>query len=117
MATAASCWNRNKQSLHKDLTPRDRFCWLTSSGWIMWNSQWMALGQGATVAMFDGAPNHPDMGVIWRFIADEKLTYLRRRGRVFQRLHEGRRHAARGGGPLRPALAQRDRIAAVGGHL
>ncbi|MDF3416507.1 acetoacetate--CoA ligase [Sulfitobacter sp. M57] len=65
-----------KQSLHHDVTASDRYCWLTSSGWIMWNSQWMALGQGACVAMYDGAPNHPDMGVIWRFIADEKLTYF-----------------------------------------
>jgi len=65
-----------KQSLHTDITGNDRYCWLTSSGWIMWNNQWMALGQGATVAMFDGAPNHPDMGVIWRFVADEKLTFF-----------------------------------------
>jgi acetoacetyl-CoA synthetase len=42
----------------------------------MWNNQWMALGQGATVAMFDGAPNHPDMGVIWRFVAEEQLTFF-----------------------------------------
>ena len=66
----------SKQSLHQDLTAKDRFCWLTSSGWIMWNSQLAALGQGATVALFDGAPNHPDMGIIWRFVADEKLTYF-----------------------------------------
>ena len=66
----------SKQSLHKDVRPGDRYCWLTSSGWIMWNSQWMALGQGATVAMFDGAVNHPDMGVVWRFVADEKLDYF-----------------------------------------
>ncbi|MEM8578422.1 MAG: acetoacetate--CoA ligase [Pseudomonadota bacterium] len=65
-----------KQSLHKDLGPDDRFAWLTSSGWIMWNAQWGALAQGATVAMFDGAPNHPDMGVVWRFVADETLTYF-----------------------------------------
>ncbi|MEP4196197.1 MAG: acetoacetate--CoA ligase [Aliishimia sp.] len=64
----------SKQSLHHDLRAEDRFSWLTSSGWIMWNAQWMALGQGATVALFDGAPNHPDMGVVWRFVADEKLT-------------------------------------------
>jgi acetoacetyl-CoA synthetase len=42
----------------------------------MWNAQWMALGQGARVAMFDGAPHYPDMGVIWRFVADEGLTYF-----------------------------------------
>ncbi len=65
-----------KQSLHKDISSEDRYSWLTSSGWIMWNSQWMALGQGATVAIYDGAVNHPDMGVLWRFVADEKLTYF-----------------------------------------
>lgn len=65
-----------KQSLHHDLTPADRFCWLTSAGWIMWNAQWTALGQGATVCMYDGAPNHPDMLAVWRFVADEKLTYF-----------------------------------------
>jgi acetoacetyl-CoA synthetase len=65
-----------KQSLHQDVSSRDRYCWLTSSGWIMWNSQWMALGQGATVAIYDGAANHPDMGVIWRLVAEEQLTYF-----------------------------------------
>ncbi len=66
----------SKQSLHQDISAKDRFCWLTSSGWIMWNGQWMALAQGATVAIFDGAANYPDMGVVWRFIADEKLSYF-----------------------------------------
>ncbi len=65
-----------KQSLHHDFKPGGRYCWLTSSGWIMWNSQFTALGQGTTVAMFDGAPNHPDMGVVWRFVADEKLDFF-----------------------------------------
>ncbi|MGY9038100.1 MAG: acetoacetate--CoA ligase [Rhodobacterales bacterium] len=65
-----------KQSLHHDFRRGGRYCWLTSSGWIMWNSQFTALGQGTTVAMFDGAPNHPDMGVIWRFVAAEKLDFF-----------------------------------------
>lgn len=65
-----------KQSLHQDLKAGDRFCWLTSSGWIMWNAQFTALGQGATLALFDAAPNHPDMMALWRFAADEKFTYL-----------------------------------------
>ena len=65
-----------KQSLHHDLRRGGRYCWLTSSGWIMWNSQFTALGQGTTVAMFDGAPNYPDMSVIWRFVADEKLDFF-----------------------------------------
>lgn len=65
-----------KQSLHMDVSQKDRFSWLTSSGWIMWNSQWMALGQGAAVAIYDGAANYPDMGTVWRFVAGEKLTYF-----------------------------------------
>lgn len=66
----------SKQTLHMDLSDKDRFCWLTSSGWIMWNAQWMALGQGAVVALCDGAAHHPDMGAVWRFVAQEKLTYF-----------------------------------------
>ncbi|THH36720.1 acetoacetate--CoA ligase [Aliishimia ponticola] len=64
----------SKQSLHQNLTAQDRFQWLTSPGWIMWNAQWTGLGQGATLCLYDGAPNHPDMGVIWRFVADESVT-------------------------------------------
>jgi acetoacetyl-CoA synthetase len=63
-----------KQVLHQDLGPDDRFCWLTSSGWIMWNVQLTALSVGARVVMFDGAPNHPDMSAVWRFVASEGLT-------------------------------------------
>lgn len=65
-----------KQSLHYDLTMSDRFAWLTSSGWIMWNAQWVSLRQGATVVAFDGGPNHPNMNRIWQFISDEKLTFF-----------------------------------------
>ncbi|WP_322867126.1 acetoacetate--CoA ligase [Aquicoccus sp. G2-2] len=65
-----------KQSLHQDIGPKDRFCWLTSSGWIMWNAQLSALAQGALVAMFDGAPNHPDMLEVWRMVAREELSYF-----------------------------------------
>ena len=64
----------HKQSLHHDLTEADIFCWLTSSGWIMWNAQWMGLACGASVALFDGAPNHPDMLAVWRFVAQQRVT-------------------------------------------
>lgn len=66
----------SKQSLHLDLNPDSRFCWLTSSGWVMWNVQLVALGQGATVMLYDRAPNYPDLLDIWRRVADEKITYF-----------------------------------------
>lgn len=65
-----------KQSLHQDFKAGERFCWLTSSGWIMWNAQLAALGQGMTVCLFDGAPNHPDWSALWQFCADERLNYF-----------------------------------------
>ncbi|OUS19424.1 acetoacetate--CoA ligase [Rhodobacterales bacterium 59_46_T64] len=64
------------QSLHMDLGPDDRFLWLTSSGWIMWNSQWTALALGGTVVCHDGAPNHPDLMELWRIADAEKLTFF-----------------------------------------
>ncbi|CAD0183918.1 Acetyl-coenzyme A synthetase [Ruegeria sp. THAF57] len=65
-----------KRSLHQNLTQTDSYAWMTSSGWIMWNTQLSALGQGATAALFDAAPNHPDMMAFWRFAARNRLTFL-----------------------------------------
>jgi acetoacetyl-CoA synthetase len=65
-----------KQSLHQDLSHSDQFLWLTSAGWIMWNAQFAALGQGACVHMYDCAPNHPDLGVLWRYVAKAGITYF-----------------------------------------
>lgn len=65
-----------KQSLQQDIGVDDRFCWLTSSGWIMWNAQMVPLGRGATVLMYDGAPNHPDMLALWRVVAREGITFF-----------------------------------------
>ena len=65
-----------KQSLHQDLQVGDRFSWLTSSGWIIWNVQFTALAQGATLALFDSAAPPPDLGEIWRFVRREQLTHF-----------------------------------------
>ncbi len=63
-----------KTGLHAAAQPGDRTCWLTSSGWIMWNAQWGNLMRGATVCLFDGAPNHPDLTTVWRFVAEEGVA-------------------------------------------
>ena len=65
-----------KQSLHMDLTENDHFCWLTSSGWIMWNAQLVALLRKCSIAMFDFAPNYPDFLKVWEKIDSENLTYF-----------------------------------------
>ena len=65
-----------KFPLHNDVKPADTFMWLTASGWIMWNCQLAPLCAGATLAIFDGAPNRPDMGELWRYAAETGTTYL-----------------------------------------
>ncbi|MCC0079968.1 MAG: acetoacetate--CoA ligase [Rhodobacter sp.] len=73
-----------KSALHMDLSPGCRYCWLTSSGWIMWNTQFFALLNGATVVLFDSAPGHPDLLALWRVAADERLTHLGAGAAFFQ---------------------------------
>jgi acetoacetyl-CoA synthetase len=65
-----------KFPLHNDIKAEDVFMWLTASGWIMWNCQIAPLTRGATLAIFDGAPNRPDMGEVWRFLETARVTFF-----------------------------------------
>ncbi|MGM0584123.1 MAG: acetoacetate--CoA ligase [Pseudomonadota bacterium] len=65
-----------KFPLHNDIRADDVFMWLTASGWIMWNTQLTPLTRGATLAIFDGAPNRPDMGEVWRFLERAGVTFF-----------------------------------------
>ena len=60
--------------LHHDIGPEDRFCWFTTTGWMMWNYLVSGLTVGSTVVLFDGDPGHPDLLELWRFAADLKVT-------------------------------------------
>jgi acetoacetyl-CoA synthetase len=62
--------------LHCDLGPGDRFFWFTTTGWMMWNFLVSGLLVGSTVLLFEGNPAHPDMSALWRFAADERMTYF-----------------------------------------
>jgi acetoacetyl-CoA synthetase len=42
----------------------------------MWNAQFWALLQGATLALYDAAPGHPDLLEPWRMVARERLTHF-----------------------------------------
>jgi acetoacetyl-CoA synthetase len=60
-------------ALHQDLGPGDRFCWFSTTGWMMWNYLVSGLLVGATVVLFDGDPGHPDLGALWD-LAEETGT-------------------------------------------
>jgi acetoacetyl-CoA synthetase len=62
--------------LHTDLGPDDRFCWFTTTGWMMWNYLVSGLLVGSTLVLFDGNPAWPDRAGLWRLAADTRTTYL-----------------------------------------
>jgi acetoacetyl-CoA synthetase len=62
--------------LHCDLRPGDRFCWYSTTGWVMWNIGLSALLLGAVPVLYDGNPAHPDQDRLWALAAQARLTHL-----------------------------------------
>ena len=60
--------------LHTDLKRSDRIFYITSCSWMMWNWLLSSLAVGATIVLYDGNPNYPDPGAMWKLIQDEKIT-------------------------------------------
>jgi len=65
---------RKELVLHSDLRREDTIFYVTTASWMMWNWLISALGAGATVVLFDGNPAYPDLGALWRLIADLRVT-------------------------------------------
>ena len=63
-------------SLHHDLGPGDRFCWFTTTGWMMWDYLVSGLLVGATIVLFDGDPGWPDLATLWSLAATTRCTML-----------------------------------------
>ncbi|MBI4214959.1 AMP-binding protein, partial [archaeon] len=60
-----------------DCKPDDVFFWLTDIGWMM--GPWMMIGanfNGATVVLFEGAPDWPKPDRVWQMIDKHKITIL-----------------------------------------
>ncbi|MDA8188909.1 MAG: acetoacetate--CoA ligase [Dehalococcoidales bacterium] len=60
--------------LHTDLKREDTIFYITTCSWMMWNWLLSSLAVGATIVLYDGNPNHPDLGAMWKLIQDEKIT-------------------------------------------
>lgn len=60
-----------------DVHAGDRIFWLTDMGWMM--GPWLVFGSlilGATMFVFDGAPDFPGPDRLWSMAARHKLTHL-----------------------------------------
>ncbi len=63
-------------ALALDLGEDDRFLWFSTTGWVMWNAQVTGLLVGATICIYDGNPGYPDLGRLWRFAAEQRITFM-----------------------------------------
>lgn len=59
--------------LHWDVKPGERFFWYSSTGWMMWNFALGSLLVGATLMLYDGAPN---MDVLWDWVAQQQIHHF-----------------------------------------
>ena len=60
-----------------DVHPGERLFWFADLGWIM--GPWEIVGAtalGATVFLYDGAPNHPGPDRLWSIVERHELTHL-----------------------------------------
>ena len=60
-----------------DLQPGDVLWWFTDIGWMM--GPWLIAGgliNGATILLYDGAPDFPDAGRVWSIVERHRVTHL-----------------------------------------
>src|SRR6266566_1395050 len=60
-----------------DLQAGDVLWWLTDIGWMM--GPWLIAGgliNGATILLYDGAPDFPDAGRVWSIVERHRATHL-----------------------------------------
>ena len=60
--------------LHTDIKPHDNLCFYTTCGWMMWNWMVSVLALGATLTLYEGAPNFPDTHRLFQLIDQENIT-------------------------------------------
>ena len=59
-----------------NISERNKVFFFTTCGWMMWNWLTMALGRGATVVLFDGAPMAPTPTRLFDIAQNEKLDFF-----------------------------------------
>ncbi len=66
--------HRKEHVLHTDIRAGDVVFYFTTCGWMMWNWLVSALASRATLLLYEGAPLHPDPGILWRLAEREHVA-------------------------------------------
>lgn len=61
---------------HANIKPDDRFFWITSTGWMMWNFLVGAMLRGTTIILYNGSPSYPNMNAMWALAEKTEMTYF-----------------------------------------
>jgi acetyl-CoA synthetase len=71
-------WTKQTTKWVFDLRPNDIYWCTADVGWITGHSYLVygPLQAGATIFMYEGAPNHPDWGRFWQMIEKHKINIL-----------------------------------------
>ena len=59
-----------------ELLATEKIFFFTTCGWMMWNWLTLALGRGATIVLFDGAPMFPNSSRVFDIAQQEKIDFL-----------------------------------------
>ncbi|MBK9508066.1 MAG: acetoacetate--CoA ligase [Cytophagaceae bacterium] len=71
-------------ALHQNVKKGERYCWYSTTGWMMWNYALSSLLTGATLCLYDGSVAYPDLNVLWDFVDDQKINHLGAGAAFFQ---------------------------------
>ena len=62
--------------LGSDVRADDRFFFMTSTSWMVWNYMVAGLLHGATIVLYDGSATYPDVDAVWRVAQDTGATMV-----------------------------------------
>jgi len=63
-------------AIHQDVSKEDRYFWYSTTGWMMWNYALSSLLCGATLCLYNGAPNYPKESVLWDFAHQASINHF-----------------------------------------
>jgi acetoacetyl-CoA synthetase len=63
-----------EHQLHCDIRDGDRLFYFTTLGWMMWNWLVAGLASGATLALYDGSPFHPDGNILFDYVDEAGIN-------------------------------------------
>jgi acetoacetyl-CoA synthetase len=63
-------------AIHQNVKQKENYFWYSTTGWMMWNFALSSLLLGSTLCIYNGSPNYPDNGTLWRFADRANINHF-----------------------------------------